>query len=56
MWFAYSGETLIEQLQAIIGSDDPILTPLYAVMACCFLFIVVIDLSKILISVLGHGR
>lgn len=51
-----SCETLITQIQQIIGNDDPLLTPIYTVFALCFLFIVVIVLGKILIAVLGHGR
>ena len=56
MFLITRSETLITQLQNIIGNDDPALTPIYTVFALCFLFLVVVMLGKILISVLGHGR
>lgn len=56
MHYAVSAETLIDQIISIIGVNDPALKPIYIVFACMFLFLIISEIGKILISVLGHGK
>lgn len=51
-----SFETLIDQIISIIGINDPALKPIYLVFACMFLFLIMTEIGKIILSVLGHGK
>lgn len=56
MHYVVSPETIIDQIMSIIGVNDPALKPIYIVFACMFLFLIISEIGKILISVLGHGK
>lgn len=56
MHHVISFETLIDQIISIIGANDPALKPIYVVFASMFLFLIITEIGKIILSVLGHGK
>lgn len=56
MQFITRNQTLIEQLRQIVGNDDPMLDPIYTIMALIMIFLLLVLLEKVIIAVLGHGR
>lgn len=56
MHYAFSTETIIDQIMTIIGVNDPALKPIFIVFACMFLFLIITEIGKIILSVLGHGK